>query len=108
MKYLIARCVYDRGNSYYKTSYFDASCDKEALVKVIDCCMYGGVFFNNGKAFEGEEGEVGGRELSEADLIRAIYEQNGDGCDCIFLLQNVNTLKILIQQKDLFVEEESW
>ena len=105
-KYRLVRDVYDRyGGGGLKTSTFNAKTDEDALCKVLKNCMYGAPEDAEGREF-GEEGYV----LPSKDrLTERVYDQNGDGCDYIFSLENTETGEKLIEAEDGFEdEEEDW
>ena len=95
MKYRVIREVYERyENGSIKKSVFYADSDAEALKKVMENCMYGC-----------EE-----EEISEEELVANIEATNGDGCDFIFSIQNLDTEKVLFEDGEYEVEdyEEDW
>ena len=68
----------------------------DALKKMVD---------RMGLYFDSEEIEDEG--MSAEDVINRIYSENGDGCDYILLLEDVNTGARYIEEDDLY-EEEDW
>lgn len=94
MEYRVIRQIYDRYESILiRKSAFHADNDVEALRKVMEHCMYGC-----------EE-----EEISEKELVANIEATNGDGCDFIFFIQNLDTEKVLFEDGDYGVEyEENW
>ena len=43
-----------------------------------------------------EEEEHLGRQLTADEIISKLEDQNGDGCDMIYLLQDVNSKKVFL------------
>lgn len=102
-KYKLVRDVYSRyGGGGVRTSTFTAKSDEAALCKVMDNCMYGAPEDAEGREF-GEEGYI---LPSKESLIDRIYDQNGDGCDYIFSLENTETGEMLVEAEDFSEEEE--
>lgn len=88
---------YERySNGGVKTATVSGPTLLDALKKMVD---------RMGLYFDSEEIEEEG--MSAEDVIDRIYEQNGDGCDFILLLQDVNTGETYIEEDDLY-EEEDW
>lgn len=86
MRYQIIREVYERfEGGMIKSSYFNAESDEIALLKVLMNCGYG-YYDENGRCL-GEEKFI----MPDYDtLLAKLYEENGDGMDCIFSIYNVS------------------
>ena len=103
-KYLVTHEVYERyGNSGIKMSRFDADSDVEALLKVNDNCMY---------RYEDKNGyEYGDEEFtmpSLDDMIDRICSMNGDGCDYILRIENLDNQSVLFEDENYVIEDETW
>lgn len=104
-KYKLVRDVYSRyGGGGVRTSTFTAKSDEAALCKVLDNCMYGAPEDVEDREF-GEEGYI---FPSKESLIDRIYNQNGDGCDYILSLENIETGEMLVEDENFSEEEEDW
>lgn len=104
-KYKLVRDVYSRyGGGGVRTSTFKAKSDEAALCEVLENCMYGAPSDENDNEY-GEEGYV----VPDKDtLIDRIYSNNGDGCDFIISLENLETGEVLIADECCSEEEEDW
>lgn len=103
-KYLVTHEVYERyGNSGIKRSRFDADSDVEALLKVNNKCMYS-YQDNNGYEYGDDEFTMPSLE----DMIDRIYSMNGDGCDYIYRIENLDNQSVIFEDEDYSIEDENW
>lgn len=97
MKYRITREKYERyGSGGIIVSTFEAEDDVDALYKVHDNCLYG----------IDEDDEQ--RSYTKEQLIDKLYDVNGDGCDYILKLENLDTKEVLVESDDIVEQEEDW
>ena len=91
---------YERyGGSGKKTVKISAPTVFDALVKMVDNLR---LYFDSD--------DIEDDEMTEEDIISTIESQNGDGCDYITELKNLNTGEILLEGYDDFAEyeDEEW
>lgn len=83
MKYEVLRQQYERFEpSAMQLVTFEAETDKQAMEKVIENCMYG-------------LDEPGSASIKELKCM--IDEDNGDGCDFIFYIKNIDKEKLIFK-----------
>lgn len=103
-KYLCVHEQYARyGGGGNVSSKFEADSDAEALVKIMDNCMY-------------SYSDSNGAELGDDDFIMPsaescidrIASMNGDGCDYILKIENLDSKEVLFEADDLTMQDEEW
>lgn len=52
--------------------------------------------------------DIEDQDMNDQEVIEAIQRWNGDGCDWIFLLKNLTTNEILIEEEYYEDEAENW
>lgn len=106
MKYRVLREVDERGfDTGIIRSVFNADSDAEAMVKIADNCGYGYVDENDKSL-----GDKGFIMPSLEEACQSVSETNGDGCDYIHTVTNLDTGKVIfdesMDEEDLDVEED--
>ena len=103
-KYLCVHEKYVRfGSGGTISSRFDADSDAEALVKVMDNCMY--------SYSDKNDAELGDDDFimpSKEICIERIEALNGDGCDYILKIENLDTNEVLFEGADCCIEDVAW
>lgn len=103
-KYLCIHDKYDRyGGGGTISSRFDADSDAEALVKIMDNCMY--------SYSDSNDAELGDEDFimpSTETCINRIESMNGDGCDYILRIENLDSKEVLFESEDFTIQDEVW
>ena len=101
-KYKVIRDKYVRyGNGGVVTSTFTAKNDVEAILKVDENCGYG-YYDEDDRSYEDDDFVA--PTLQKA--INHLAMSNGDGCDYVMRIENLDTGNVLFEDEAGYIEEE--